>query len=275
MKKLLLILLFVTALVPLSAEELRVVSLAPALTELICRLGKEKALVGRSSACNYPLSIRNIPVAGEFGRPNPERVVALKPTHVFANALANPAAAEMLRSAGIKVLLKQCRNPEEYREWVTIAGKELKCETEAQKENDRIEQELAELRREKHSAAGKTVLCLIWDNPPTAAGQGSLPDTVIRLAGQRNIAGGIRQDYFNPSFEWLLKNQPDILLLPGFSEKQVENLKKSLPWTKLKAVRENQIISDIDPDLLLRPGPRLTQGIRLLAERCRNQKGKQ
>ena len=74
----------------------------------------------------------------------------------------------------------------------------------------------------------------------------------------------------NPSFEWLLKNQPDILLLPGFSEKQVENLKKSLPWTKLKAVRENQIISDIDPDLLLRPGPRLTQGIRLLAERCRN-----
>ena len=93
MKKLLLILLFVTALVPLSAEELRVVSLAPALTELICRLGKEKALVGRSSACNYPLSIRNIPVAGEFGRPNPERVVALKPTHVFANALANPAAA--------------------------------------------------------------------------------------------------------------------------------------------------------------------------------------
>ena len=270
MKKLLLILLFVTALVPLSAEELRVVSLAPALTELICRLGKEKALVGRSSACNYPLSIRNIPVAGEFGRPNPERVVALKPTHVFANALANPAAAEMLRSAGIKVLLKQCRNPEEYREWVMIAGKELKCEAEAQKENDRIEQELAELRREKHSAAGKTVLCLIWDNPPTAAGQGSLPDTVIRLAGQRNIAGGIRQDYFNPSFEWLLKNQPDILLLPGFSEKQVENLKKSLPWTKLKAVRENQITSDIDPDLLLRPGPRLTQGIRLLAERCRN-----
>ena len=149
MKKLLLILLFVTALVPLSAEELRVVSLAPALTELICRLGKEKALVGRSSACNYPLSIRNIPVVGEFGRPNPERVVALKPTHVFANALANPTAAEMLRSAGIKVILKQCRNPEEYREWVMIAGKELKCEAEAQKENDRIEQELAEkaLRR--------------------------------------------------------------------------------------------------------------------------------
>lgn len=111
----------------------------------------------------------------------------------------------MLRSAGIKVILKQCRNPEEYREWVMIAGKELKCEAEAQKENDRIEQELAELRREKHSAAGKTILCLIWDNPPTAAGQGSLPDTVIRLAGQRNIAGGIRQDYFNPSFEWLLK----------------------------------------------------------------------
>ncbi len=270
MKKLFLALLLVTALIPLSAEELRVVSLAPALTELICRLGKEKALVGRTSACNYPLSIRKVPVAGEFGRPNPETVVALKPTHVFANALANPAAAETLRSAGIKVILKQCRNLEEYGEWVTLAGKELKCEAEAQKENGRIKKELAELKRERRSGSGKTVLCLIWDNPPTAAGQGSLPDTVIRLAGQRNIAGGIRQDYFNPSFEWLLKNQPEILLLPGFSKEQAENLKKSLPWTKLKAVRGNRIIYDIDPDLLLRPGPRLTQGIRLLAERCRN-----
>ena len=48
MKKLFLALLLVTALIPLSAEELRVVSLAPALTELICRLGKEKALDRKS-----------------------------------------------------------------------------------------------------------------------------------------------------------------------------------------------------------------------------------
>ena len=88
-------------------------------------------------------------------------------------------------------------------------------EAGAQKERERFDKELAELRRKTRSSAGKNVLCLIWDNPPTAAGQGSLPDTVIRLAGQRNIAGGIRQDYFNPSFEWLLKNQP---LLPHLKE---------------------------------------------------------
>ena len=214
----LLLFLLLTASLSLSAEELRVVSLAPALTELICRLGKENSLVGRSSACNYPAGVKKIPVAGEFGKPNPEKVIVLKPTHVFANALATPAAAAMLRSAGIRVILKQCRNPDEYREWITLAGKELKCEAEAQKERERFDKELAELRRKTRSSAGKNVLCLIWDNPPTAAGKGSLPDTVIRLAGQRNTAGGIRQEYFNPSFEWLLKNQPDILLLPGFPE---------------------------------------------------------
>ena len=119
MKAMLKYLLFLPALLlsgHLSAAEPKIVSLAPALTELVCQLGKEKNLVGRSSACNYPESVRKLPVAGDFAKPYLETILSLRPTHVFANDLINPNVARTLKSAGVKVLLKQCRTPEEYME---------------------------------------------------------------------------------------------------------------------------------------------------------------
>ena len=45
----------------LAAENLRIVSLAPALTEIVCKLGGEKYLVGRCGACDYPESVKKLP----------------------------------------------------------------------------------------------------------------------------------------------------------------------------------------------------------------------
>ena len=62
----------------LSAEE-RIASLSPNLTEIICLLGGESALCGRSSACDYPPGIRKIPVVGRFGKADPEALIAQYP----------------------------------------------------------------------------------------------------------------------------------------------------------------------------------------------------
>ena len=273
MKRFLTLLLF-TSLALFSAEDrVRVVSLSPALTELVCRLGQEALLAGRSSACDFPPGILRVPVAGAFGRPNPEAVIALKPTHLFADVLADPSAAELFRPAGIRVILKPCRNPAEYMEWVELAGKELNCEVRARAETARVRRELEDARRKYPPGSGPSVLCLIRDNPPVAAGSGSFPDALIRLAGLRNIAGNAGREYFTPSAEWLLAHQADILLLPGFPEERVAAFRKDRLWSCFRAVRNGRIVSGMDPDLLLRPGPRMTDGIRLLAERCHNRKG--
>lgn len=81
MKQLLRLLL--TICVSATAAE-RVASLSPNLTETVVRLGAEDQLVGRSSACDYPESVRKLPVVGRFGVPALEPLLATRPTLVIA-----------------------------------------------------------------------------------------------------------------------------------------------------------------------------------------------
>ena len=62
-----------------SAPSGGVVSLSPALTELICHLGRGDRLVARSTACDWPESVKSLPTAGDFAEPELERILAMKP----------------------------------------------------------------------------------------------------------------------------------------------------------------------------------------------------
>ena len=69
------------------AGELRCVSLSPALTELVCHLQKEHCLIGRSVSCDRPVSVKKLPVAGDFAKPDLEKLAKLKPDLVLADNL--------------------------------------------------------------------------------------------------------------------------------------------------------------------------------------------
>ena len=60
-----------------SAGETRIVSLSPALTEVVCQLGQGSRLVGRSEVCNYPPEVRKLPVAGRYADPDVEKVLRI------------------------------------------------------------------------------------------------------------------------------------------------------------------------------------------------------
>ena len=96
------------------SEVRRVVSLAPALTETVCYLGGEKYLAGRCSACDYPASVKDLPVTGRFGMPEIEKIVALKPDWVIGNSFANSNVAVKLRQLGIATDLAQISQIQDY-----------------------------------------------------------------------------------------------------------------------------------------------------------------
>ena len=260
------ILLFMILSFPLymrGEEVCRIVSLSPAVTEIICHLGGEKYLAGRSSACNYPESVKKLPVAGDFAKPYMEKILLFRPRYLLTNDLINPAAAKKFDSVGIKCVMKQIADAEDYFHWVKFAGKILKKEKAALQEIKRVKKLLAELAA-KQSGKKKKALWIIWDSPIMVAGKNSLLHNAMEYAQCRNVAENVKSDYFRASAEWLAKSDPDFIIFPQLTEKKRQELSKKYPWKSLKAWREGKIISQLPEDLLLRPGPRFFDGVNLL-----------
>ncbi|MBR2365398.1 MAG: ABC transporter substrate-binding protein, partial [Lentisphaeria bacterium] len=177
------ILLFIIFSLPFcmrGEEKCRIISLSPAVTEIICHLGGEKYLVGRSSACDYPESVKKLPVAGDFAKPYMEKILSLRPHYLLTNDLINPVVAKKLTSFGIKCIMKQTTGKDEYFFWVEIIGKILKKEKEATLEIRRVNSILSDLQKRIAGRKKKKVLWIIWDSPLMVAGEKAFPDSMIR-----------------------------------------------------------------------------------------------
>ena len=238
----------------------RVVSLSPALTELVCYLGASEKLVGRSSACNEPPNVKKLPIAGQFGMPNLEKIIRLKADLVLSNDFIQPLMAKKMRSMGIQVELHQCRDLTDYREWVTKLGTLLEVPQKAKNEIQKLDSFLQEFKTPKNP---KKVLWVIWDKPLMIAGNTSFLSEVIQYSGGENCCKNVQAPYFKCSYDWLLQHPPDVII---WSATQIEWQKNNF-WKKMSAVQQGHVIIPENPDLLLRPGPRIFTGINLLKQR--------
>ncbi len=258
MKKLSFILLLLV--LPLIAQEERIISLSPALTELVFKLGKGHQLIARSEPCDYPPEVKKLPVAGRFADPDMERILTLHPTIVITNDLINPGVRTVMENAKIRCVQKQCRTIEEYVEWVKLLGDVLKCPDAAKTECERVEREAKPLPK-----INRKVLWVIWDSPLMVAGKGSLADGLLQRVGVEN-ATTTNIAYFKCSYDWLLEHQPDMIV---WTASKRDNLKKHRFWGNLKAVKQDKVVMLPNNDLVQRPGPRITEGYKLLAEQLR------
>ena len=254
------------------AAPLRAVSLAPSLTELVFALGLEDQLVGRSSACDYPAGAADIPVAGDFGRPQLERIEQLKPDMVLVTDVDKPGVLRRLEAMGVRVLVLPCESwdellraarelgrafgqPERGEEWVRV----MQARREAL--SVRVAEHLGDRERPR-------VYVEVWGDPLTTVSGTTFVHDLVELAGGRNIAAGLKGRYVHISSEWVIREDPEIILLaymlPGTAAP--ERLAARPGWSGIRAVQRNSICTTIPPDWLLRPGPRMIEGAEALAD---------
>ena len=235
-----------------------VISLSPALTELVCQLGREDRLAARSTACDWPESVKTLPTAGNFAEPELERILAMKPALVVSNMFVNPKDADALRRAGIAVELHPCESFDDYREWVVRMGHLLDCPREAESELKRADARIAGFEAELKAAQKKPLraLYVIWDTPLLTAGADTLPDALGRLAGLENIVK-TETGYPSISLEFVLKEDPDVIVWFAHGK----DWKSNPSWRGIRAIREGRVLIPRDDSALLRPGPRMFDGI--------------
>jgi iron complex transport system substrate-binding protein len=246
----------------------RVVCLAPNLTEIVSAIGAADCLVGRSSACDYPPDIvRNVPVVGDFGKPSMEMLVATRPTLVLEVDMEDESFRAEIERHGIKAERIVCHKLDDIPEACLKIGRLLNHEIEARELAGRLTTGIAELRRTmKPEGERPLVFAEIWHDPLTTAGRNSFLSDLIALAGGRNAGDEVEQDYYLAAPEWVVSANPDIIL--DLHTKAAGSLKEqflSRPgWQNVKAVKTGRVYGGFKTDLILRPGPRVLEGIKEL-----------
>ncbi len=245
----------------------RIVSLAPSNTEILFALGLEDRIVGVTSYCDYPPEAKQKTKVGDL-QANIEQIVALKPDLVVTKWTLNKEAVNKLRKLKIPVL---CVEPESiegiYRSISMIAqvtgtenrGKDIVQEMKTKIDN--IQSKLAGLPASQRLK----VFVEVGDDPLFTAGSQTFIDEIVELAGGINVAGDI-QGYQMYSSETVVQKNPDVILAPDSYYINVQQIIKKRPgWEEIKAVRNNRIIYQLDPNLINRPGPRSADAVEAIA----------
>ena len=235
-----LILIVLTVPCLLSAAE-KVVSLSPALTQLVMLLDGAGQLCGRSSACYFP-EVEHLPVVGDLGRPFPEAVLQSGAEVVICDVSHPEANWQILQRCGVRVELfstdKIGKLPENLQRLGELLGRERTAEQLA---GDLV-RKIARLRIEPPAKKFRAVVLFSTD-PAISCGQNVFISDVLQLAGVENIAAGAGSGYFMLSAEFIYREDPDWELTIGIPENAVEQMLDNGLLRMLPAVKKRRIIT--------------------------------
>lgn len=283
----------------------RIVSLLPSSTEIVCALGREAQLVGRSHECDYPASVKGLPVCTrpKFSAQGGseaihrrvqsslkdglslyevdfERLKDLRPSHIMTQTQCEVCAVSLkeveeavhrLLASEPAVVSLSATSLEGLWSDIRGAAEALDCA----KRGERLVQSLQGRMARIAEAARKTdarprVVCVEWLDPLMAAGNW-MPE-LVEMAGGVNVIGQAGAHSPWMSWEALKDADPDVLLLLpcgfdlGRTAGETPILSSRSGWGDLKAVREGQVFLLDGNQYFNRPGPRLSESLEILAE---------
>lgn len=250
----------------------RIVSLAPSLTEIAFAVGAGPQVVGVTDYCDYPPESAALPRIGGFTTPGVERVLALRPDLVLATRDGNsPAAVHSLMSLNIAVYVATDSTLEGVSATIAEVGARTGHAREGREEAARFSRSVREIERSVSGLPPPSVLFAYGGGDPLiAAGPGSFAHDLVVRAGGRNIVADAATAYPHISYELVLDRAPEVILTEswmsttgGGGEDDVRATWAR--WGSLPAVKSGRIHL-LNAAIVDRPGPRLVEGLRRIAD---------
>ncbi len=283
----------------------RIVSLLPSATEVVCALGFEKELVGRSHECDFPRGVANLPALTEpkFKVEGTSAEIDRRVKRIVGDALSvYRVDTAKLRELHPDVIVTQsqcevCAVSESdveaaVAEWlgarpriVSLAPyaladifKDLRRVASALEAVDRGEVLIAQLRGRMEAIAAQasalgtrpTFACIEWIDPMMAAGNW-MPE-LVAMAGGANLFGRAGEHSPWMKFEELAAADPEVIMISpcGFdiarTMAELPALTRDSQWSKLRAVREQRVFIADGNQYFNRPGPRIVESLEILSE---------
>ncbi len=250
--------------VALAAPARRIVSLAPATTELAFALGLGGRLVGRTTWCDWPPAARAVPDVGNGIGPNVEGVAARRPDLVLLYASeANRPALGRFAALGIPVLVLKLDRAADVRRAALLVSRAAGDSAAGDSLVARFDAALARATRPAGSRPVK-VYVDVEANPPITVGRGSYLSEIIAAAGGRNVFEDIPAGSGPVSLEAVVERDPDVVVVLGTDTTADPGLGSRPAWRAVRAVREGRVLV-LDGRLYGRPSPRMPEAVQGLA----------
>jgi iron complex transport system substrate-binding protein len=245
----------------LKAEPIRIVSIVPSVTEMLYSVGLGPKMVGVTAWCTYPEAAKSVAKVGDVNI-NIEAVLSKKPDLVVADLSMSGTTIDKLRELGLPVLAISAENMEEMLDALVMLGRAGGRENEALALVANLKSRIAKIKGILTAVKTRpSVFVEIWNEPLMTAGSGTYVNELIELAGGMNIAGKV-SGWPVFSHESVISGDPFIILLTNFNKGEAMSRKA---WSGLTAVKSGRVV-ETDPDLLVRCGPRLVDGLEMLAK---------
>ena len=257
--------------VTLSQPAMHIVSIAPSNTEILYAIGAGDQVVGRDEFSNYPEAALDVEmIGGGYNDFNLERIAALQPDLVLAAEINTPETVDALEKLDIPVYYLS--NPDDFEGLYeniqtvgVLSGHESEAQTVVNGLRTRVENTLAKLMMGNEAPTVFFELDATEPAKPWTSGGDTFVDYLINMAGGKNIAGSLDDEWAQYSQENLIVANPDIIILADAKWGTTVDMVLARPgWDALSAVK-NGAIYPIDDDLTSRPGPRLVDGLETLA----------
>jgi iron complex transport system substrate-binding protein len=283
----------------------RIVSLLPSATEIVCALGFERELVGRSHECDFPRSVEHLPALTEpkFRPKGTSAEIDRDVKKIVGDALAvyrvDTAKLRELQPDFI-VTQSQCEVcavseadvEAAVAEWLGVKPRivslapyalddlfvDIQRVADALGAHQRGIEVVTRMKnrmdaiaaRAKTAASRPTLATIEWLNPLMAAGNW-MPE-LIEMAGGANLFGSAGEHSPWMKFDDLAAKDPDAILISpcGFdiarTMQETSLLARTPGWSDLRAVRERKVFIADGNQYFNRPGPRIVDSLEILAE---------
>jgi len=284
---------------------LRIISLIASATEIVCALGFEDELVGRSHECDYPPAVKRLPIctspkfeveglsyeidqrvkailqeALSVYRVDADQLEALQPTHIITQSQCEVCAVSLKDVEQAVCQLTSSRPLIVSLEPNALADvwEDIKRVGAAFGAHARAGEVVCQLQRRMKAIADRarllqprpTVACIEWIEPLMAAGNW-MPE-LVEMAGGINLFGEAGKH--SPWMTWdeLVAKDPDVMIITpcGFDIRrtleETDLLTGKAEYESLKAAQTGRVFVADGNQYFNRPGPRLVESLEILAE---------
>ncbi len=255
----------------LDEPPVRIISLAPSITEILYAIGAGDLLVGRTDFDNYPEAVLELPSVGGVTADtmSMEVIIDLEPDFILGGSVWQADLIDTLNENGMPSLTFEPNNLDEIMDLMLLLGDATGHAADAASAVEQMKARVsvvASVVETIPQSERVTLFYEVWHEPLMTTTNRTFIGEIITLAGGENIFGDLEETYPAVSAEEIIAANPDVILGPTSHGDQLtaEVIAKREGWSELSAVQNNAIYL-IDGDIISRAGPRVVDALEAVA----------